>query len=106
MEQKHTSMSETAYYILLSLLEERHGYGIMQHVTEITDQRINLGAGTIYGTLSKMEKGGLITSTKEEEKRKYYQITDVGKEYLIAEVLRLQELYENGKEVILDGEKY
>ncbi|BBF42519.1 transcriptional regulator, PadR family [Lachnospiraceae bacterium KM106-2] len=90
-------MSETAYYILLSLLEERHGYGIMQHVEQITDNRIKIGAGTIYGTLGKLEKAGLILSTKEEEKRKYYQITEEGKTILRQEVLRLRELYENGK---------
>lgn len=101
MAVQFTSMSETAYYILLSLMEERHGYGIMQHVTELTSQRISLGAGTVYGTLGKLEKGGMIKSTRELEKRKYYVITDQGKEWLKAEVSRLKELYENGKGVLV-----
>lgn len=103
MPQKMTSMSETAYYILLSLLEERHGYGIMQHVAEITEERIHLGAGTIYGTLGKLEKAGLIEATGEFEKRKYYHITESGMDTLKREVERLKELYENGMGVLSDG---
>ena len=49
-------MTESAFYILLSLHEPRHGYAIMQHVEEITEGRIRIGPGTIYGTLSKLEK--------------------------------------------------
>ncbi len=99
---KHTfiPMSETAYYILLSLVEERHGYGIMQYVNEITNERLKLGAGTIYGTLGKLEKAGLISMTKEEEKRKYYQITEEGTSVLREELSRIRELYKAGKEVL------
>jgi DNA-binding PadR family transcriptional regulator len=93
-------MSETAYYILLSLVEERHGYGIMQHVSKITENRITLGAGTMYGTLSKLEKSKLIEMTREEDKRKYYQITDDGKDVLTMELKRIEELYNNGKGVL------
>ena len=93
-----SSMSETAYYILLSLTKERHGYGIMQHVSNITGNRINLGAGTLYGTLSKLEKNNLITMTKEENKRKYYKITDLGTNVLLHEISRIKELYTNGNE--------
>lgn len=56
MRNDFIPMTETAYYILLSLLEEGHGYGIMQHVSEITRDRISLGAGTMYGTLGKLER--------------------------------------------------
>ena len=90
-------MSETAYYILLSLLEEKHGYAIMQHVEEITAGRISLGAGTLYGTLSKIEKAGIVKITKEEAKRKYYMITDFGRELLEAELARINELSQNGR---------
>ena len=100
MESSSGPMSETAYYILLSLLEERHGYGIMQHVSAITDNRINLGAGTVYGTLGKLEKAKLILDTKEEDKRKYYKITREGKEVLNNEILRIKELYQNGLEAM------
>ncbi len=94
---EYIPMSETAYYIILSLLDERHGYGIMQYVADLTDKRINLGAGTLYGTLSKLEKAELIRMTKEEAKRKYYKITNFGKEVLEEEIKRITELYENGR---------
>lgn len=103
MENSFSPMSETAFYILLSLLEQRHGYGIMQHVTEISANRINLGAGTIYGTIGKLEKGKLIVSTHEEEKRKYYIITEEGKKVLQIEINRLKELYQNGMEALNNG---
>lgn len=97
-------MSETAYYILLSLKEERHGYAIMQFVSTLTKDRVNLGAGTLYGTLSKMEKSGLVQMTREENKRKYYRFTATGEEVLKAEIKRIEELYSNGKEVYGYGE--
>lgn len=53
-------MTETAFYILLSLTEPRQGYGIIQYVNKITDGRIKLGSGTVYGTLGKMEKSQII----------------------------------------------
>lgn len=98
-------MSETAYYILLSLIEERHGYAIMQHVAGLTGDRIRLGAGTLYGTLSKLEHAGLVSFSREENKRKYYRITASGVALLHAELKRIEELYSNGKEAFGDGEK-
>lgn len=98
-------MSETAYYILLSLTEERHGYGIMQYVSALTKERINLGPGTLYGTLSKLEAAGLVVITGEENKRKYYKISEAGETLLQAELQRLEELYQNGKEVYYNGKR-
>ena len=98
-------MSETAYYILLSLIQERHGYAIMQYVSEITKERINLGPGTLYGTLSKLEQAKLVKMTNEENKRKYYKITNDGILLLQEEVNRIKELYHNGLEVFRYGEQ-
>ena len=95
LKQEYLPMSETAFYMLLSLNETRHGYGIMQYVEELTERRIKLGAGTVYGTLSRMEKDGLIRAVAEVERRKLYQITEAGVELLRAEALRIRELYEN-----------
>ena len=101
--QSYILMSETAYYILLSLLfAERHGYAIMQYVEELTKGRIRLGAGTLYGTLSKMEKGGLIEVAAEADKRKIYQITSFGKKVLLAEITRIRELYHNSEGVAIE----
>jgi len=96
LKNKYLPMTETAYYILLSLNESRHGYGIMQHVEDITDGRIKLGPGTIYGTLSKLEKDHLILSVAEEDRRKFYKLSETGKELLQLEIERLQELIKNG----------
>jgi len=93
-------MSETMLYILLSLLEERHGYGIMQHVKEITRGRITLGAGTVYQSLQKLEAGGLISSTMEIERRKMYLITTLGQQILKEEAQRIKEIYLNMEELL------
>jgi DNA-binding PadR family transcriptional regulator len=92
-------MSETAFYILLSLTEPRHGYGIMQYVSELTNNRIRLGAGTLYGSISKMEKDGIIHFVSEENKRKTYTITVTGRKLLDREEERITELYMNANKV-------
>lgn len=89
----YVPMTETAFYILLSLQEERHGYGISQRIRELTKNRVAIGPGTMYGTLSKMEKDGLIRQTRSEKKRKYYQITEAGREVLDTEKKRIRHLY-------------
>ena len=52
-------MTESCFYILLSLQQPRHGYGILQHVRMLTQGRVLLGAGTLYQTLGKLEAAGL-----------------------------------------------
>lgn len=98
----HLPMSESAYYILLSLKEPRHGYGIILYVKEITKGRIVLGAGTIYGTLTKFEKDKLIVPAGEEDRRKIYELTEDGRWLLEQEFKRIGELFNNGQ-VILGG---
>ncbi len=97
--RSYLPMTETAFYILLSLIKPKHGYGIILHVREITKDRITLGAGTIYGTLTKFEKDGLIESAGEEDRRKLYQLTETGKQLLMVEIDRIEELYNNGNGV-------
>lgn len=97
LQKKYLPMTETAYYILISLNEPKHGYGIMQHVEELTNGRIKIGAGTMYGSLSRMEKEGLITSVAEENRKKIYEISEKGKIVLKLELTRLEELLNHGK---------
>ena len=94
----YVPMTETGFYILLCLRSPNHGYGIVQKVKEITDNEVILGPGTIYGSLSKMEKDGLIQFVCEEDKRKIYQITDLGTEVLELELKRIRRLYRNAQE--------
>lgn len=96
----YVPMTETSFYILLCLREPNHGYGIVQKVKEITDGEIVLTPGTMYGSLSKMEKDGLIKFVREEDKRKIYRITELGNEVLSIELARIERLYRNIKEMV------
>ena len=93
----YVPMTEAAFYILLSLRTEMHGYNIVQDVGGLTGGEVIISPGTMYGTLSKMEKDGLIAQTKEEGKRKYYLATDLGLEVLDQELRRINRLYHNSK---------
>lgn len=95
----YVPMTETGFYILLCLQEEMHGYSIVQRVEALTDGEIRLSPGTMYGSLSKMEKDGLIQFIREEEKRKIYKIMDLGREVLELEMRRIERLYRTLKEV-------
>ena len=95
----YVPMTETGFYILLCLREEAHGYSIVQKVAALTDGEIKISPGTLYGSLSKMEKDGLIEFVREEEKRKIYQITDLGQQVLELEMKRIERLYRNMMEV-------
>jgi DNA-binding PadR family transcriptional regulator len=97
LQKKYLPMTETAYYVLISLNKPNHGYGIMQHVEELTNGRIKLGAGTMYGSLSRMEKEGLITSVAEKDRKKIYELSEKGKIVLKLELARLEELFNHGK---------
>lgn len=106
MEEKikriYAPMSETAFYILFCLQTQMHGYNIVQKVKAMTAGEISIGPGTMYGTLSKMEKDGLIRFIKEEDKRKIYHITQLGQEVLDLEMKRIERLYRNSKGEMID----
>lgn len=95
----YVPMTETGFYILLCLRDEAHGYSIVQRVEALTDGEICISPGTLYGSLSKMEKDGLIKFIRQVERRKIYSITDLGKELLEIEMKRIDRLYHNMKEV-------
>jgi DNA-binding PadR family transcriptional regulator len=94
----YVPMTETGFYILYCLQKENHGYGIVQTVEKLTDGEIRLAPGTMYGSLSKMEKDGLIKFVREEEKRKLYVITALGAEVLELELKRIRRLYKTIEE--------
>ena len=98
----YVPMTETGFYILLCLQKEAHGYSIVQQVEQLTGGEIRISPGTLYGSLSKMEKDGLIRFLREEEKRKIYSITDLGRQVLELETRRISRLYRNMKEVCPD----
>jgi len=102
LKKVYVPMTETGFYILLCLREENHGYGIVQRVQELTEGEIIITPGTMYGSLSKMEKDGLIKFIREENKRKTYLITELGQEILDLEIKRIKRLYKNIAEVNLN----
>lgn len=99
IKKVYVPMTETGFYILLCLRQPNHGYGIVQKVKELTKGEILLAPGTMYGSLSKMEKDGLIRFVREEEKRKSYVITALGKEVLEIEMKRIERLHRNMEEM-------
>lgn len=101
------ALTEAVYYILLSLVQPMHGYGIMQNVERLSGGRLRLAAGTLYGAISTMLEKGWITALGSESgdsRKKEYVITDTGREMLRAEYARLQELVSNGR-AVLEGEQ-
>ena len=103
IKRVYVPMTETGFYILLCLQSPNHGYGVVQQVETMTDGEIRLSPGTMYGSLSKMEKDKLIQFVREEEKRKLYVITELGKEVLQLEKTRIKRLYRNSTEVRSHG---
>ena len=102
----NTALTEAVYYILLSLMEPLHGYGIMQNVERLSGGRLRLAAGTLYGAISSMLEKGWIAALDgaADSRKKEYIITEAGKSILQAEYHRLCELVDNGR-AVLEGEK-
>jgi DNA-binding PadR family transcriptional regulator len=93
-------LTETTFYILISLMEPLHGYGIMQKVLKLSKNRIHLATGTLYGALSNLVETGLIVPKESDDsnpRRKIYHITKLGKELISYEINRLDEMVTNGK---------
>ena len=94
-------MSESIFYILLSLFEPRHGYGIMRNIKEITGGRVSVGPGTLYGAVGGLlEKGWIEAAGEGEPRRKIYRITRAGKNAVRAELKRLDETLAAGYAVL------
>jgi DNA-binding PadR family transcriptional regulator len=97
--QGQLPLTETTFFILLSMVRvPRHGYAILKDVSELSDSRIRLSAGTLYGALSRLLEQGWIErldSTEPDESgrpRKEYVLTDLGRRILAAETRRLESL--------------
>ena len=98
--KKLETLTEQMYYVLLALAEERHGYGVIQYASQLTNGRVKLGAGTLYALLARFEQEGLIRPTKEEENRKYYVLTTAGRRTLEDEFHRLRRQVADGARVL------
>ena len=103
--KKLDTLTEPMYYVLLSLVEERHGYGVMQYASQLTGGRVAIGAGTLYALLDRFERDGLIARTRLEDNRKYYRLTAEGRRVLEEEFDRLRRQVADGERVLRRGER-
>jgi DNA-binding PadR family transcriptional regulator len=93
-------LTPAVFHILLALTEgERHGYAIMQEVADSTNRQINMGPGTLYGTIKRLLEAGLIEESDrrpdaevDDERRRYYCLTGLGQRVVEAEASRYNEL--------------
>ena len=95
-------MTEAMYYVLLTLMNPSHGYGLMNEITEVSNGRVNMGPGTLYGVLARMQKEELIILTETDGRRKTYGITADGELALRHEYGRLLALIRDG-EILKEG---
>ncbi|MEH7381192.1 PadR family transcriptional regulator [Bacillus sp. JJ1533] len=95
-------MTEAMYYVLLALMHPNHGYQLMQAISEVSNGRVKMGPGTLYGVLSRMQKDGLISLAEDDGRRKTYEITAEGEQALRVEYDRLKSMIQDGN--ILEGD--
>ena len=96
------ALTESTYYILLSLYHPQHGYGIMQQTEQLSGGRVRLAAGTLYGALNSLCEKGWIRPLPAEQgsRKKEYQVTAEGLHVLKQELARLQQLVANGESIL------
>jgi DNA-binding PadR family transcriptional regulator len=95
-------LTPAVFHVLLALAgEDRHGYAIMQEVAESTNGQIKMGPGTLYGTVKRLLEAQLIEESDErpdphldDERRRYYRLTEVGEQVVRAEARRYAEIVE------------
>lgn len=98
--ERFLPLTPAVFAILLALADqERHGYGIMQELALRTDGKLRMGPGTLYGSIKRMLADGLIRESGErpdpaldDERRRYYRLTDIGQRVAQAEARRLEQL--------------
>lgn len=105
MSQQNEPLTESYFYILMCLYAApNHGYGIMQMTDQLSEGRVKIGSGTMYGATSNMLKKGWIVeykdSSAENDRRRLYSLTDIGRQVFLNEYKRITELQLNAKNVI------
>ena len=98
--QHYLPLTESTCYILLTLVEPLHGYGVMQKIETLSEGQVSVGPGTLYGAFTTLEKEGLITMVSEMDRRKTYTLTPKGRQVLAAMIARLEVLIRNGQKVL------
>jgi hypothetical protein len=94
---KYLPLSEATFYVMVALTQPMHGYAIMQKVDSMSAGSVTLGPGTLYGVFGTLEKQALIVKVAEEERRKVYALTELGKVVLAEQVRRLEIMLSNAR---------
>lgn len=97
--KNYKALTQPMYYILLSLKEKRHGYEIMQYIDWLTEGRVKVGPGTLYGLLSRFEDDRYIDMVSDYDNKKVYLINPLGEEVLDEEIERLRLLLNDANKV-------
>lgn len=98
---KGGALTEVTFFILLSLYNPNHGYGIMQFVEEKTKGRLILGAGSLYGAIKTLQERNWIMPVDDGNgRKKEYIITKNGKEIAEVELTRLKELSSIAEKIV------
>jgi len=92
-------LTPAMFHILLALADgEKHGYAVLKEVARRTDNKVRLSAGTLYGNLARLESAGLIAESDrrpevalDDERRRYYRLTEFGREVAVADAKRMEE---------------
>ncbi|MFE8700069.1 PadR family transcriptional regulator [Cytobacillus sp. FJAT-54145] len=93
-------LTDTSYYILLTLIKAQHGYLIMKSIEEMTNNRFSVGPASLYTTIKKLVSAGLIEQLdSEEENRKTYMTTDKGMLLLKKDVERRKEMVKHAEKI-------
>lgn len=103
-KRTNRALTQSMYYVLLSLQEERHGYEIMQYVDWLTDGLVQVGPGTLYSLLARFEEDEYIQIVSTADNKKTYRITKLGDQLLDAEIRRLKSLIQDAQTVKGDVE--
>lgn len=98
-------LTPAMFHILLALADgEKHGYAILKEVARRTEDKVRLSAGTLYGNLSRLESAGLIAESSrrpeavlDDERRRYYLLTEFGREVAVAEAERMEQALEQAR---------
>jgi DNA-binding PadR family transcriptional regulator len=97
---QYLPLTAPLYHVLVALADdEQHGYAIIKTVARLTDERVMLSTGTLYGIIKRLLADGLIVESrrrpaaaKDDERRRYYRITDFGRRVAVAEARRLEQM--------------
>jgi DNA-binding PadR family transcriptional regulator len=105
MFEEYLPLNHADFHIMLSLADmERHGYAIMLHVEELTEGAVRLGPGTLYTSIKRLlvaelieESGDRPDSRIDDQRRRYYRLTKLGRKVLAAETARMERMLKHAR---------